>query len=170
MIISLVKESEISCLVDLVLETFTSTFAAVNSQTNINKYVSSNLSYQAIYSEWQQSTQSFYFGKVGNNVVGYVKLVKVGQCLKIERLYVLKEFAGNGYGSQFIEYAERCAQEIEMAEIKLGVWASNFQAITFYYMHGFKATGKEEFILGDDRQVDIVMSKQIGGKYEENNN
>ena len=43
----------------------------------------------------------------------------------------------------------------------LGVWEHNPRAIAFYGKHGFRPVGEQEFLLGTDRQRDIVMARDL---------
>uniref|UniRef100_UPI0034D9567F GNAT family N-acetyltransferase n=1 Tax=Lysinibacillus sp. GbtcB16 TaxID=2824761 RepID=UPI0034D9567F len=41
----------------------------------------------------------------------------------------------------------------------LGVWEKNENAITFYHKMGFVRTGAHSFYMGDEEQIDYIMSK-----------
>ena len=49
------------------------------------------------------------------------------------------------------------AREWEADLLWLGVWEHNPRAIAFYEKRGFRAIGAQEFLLGADRQRDLVM-------------
>jgi ribosomal protein S18 acetylase RimI-like enzyme len=44
----------------------------------------------------------------------------------------------------------------------LGVWEHNPRAITFYRKFGLEVVGTHAFMLGLDRQRDLIMSVKIG--------
>ena len=43
----------------------------------------------------------------------------------------------------------------------LGVWEKNDKAISFYKKNGFYEFGKHTFIIGEDKQTDFVMRKDL---------
>jgi len=46
----------------------------------------------------------------------------------------------------------------------LGVWERNARAIAFYRKQGFEVVGEQEFMLGADRQRDLVMARRLTGE------
>jgi ribosomal protein S18 acetylase RimI-like enzyme len=53
------------------------------------------------------------------------------------------------------------AAEKRLDYIWLGVWEHNYNARGFYEHNGFKVFGSHEFLLGDDRQTDLLMKKSL---------
>jgi len=45
--------------------------------------------------------------------------------------------------------------------IWLGVWEKNQKAIDFYEKNGFVPFDKHIFVLGDDKQTDIMMKMEL---------
>jgi ribosomal protein S18 acetylase RimI-like enzyme len=43
----------------------------------------------------------------------------------------------------------------------LGVWKENHRAIKFYERWGFEIFAEQEFILGNDHQIDWLMKKTL---------
>ncbi|WP_039790739.1 GNAT family acetyltransferase, partial [Paenibacillus riograndensis] len=43
----------------------------------------------------------------------------------------------------------------------LGVWEKNENAIAFYKKMGFVQTGSHSFYMGDEEQIDIIMTTDI---------
>ena len=44
----------------------------------------------------------------------------------------------------------------------LGVWEHNPKAMTFYRKFGLEVVGTHAFMLGQDRQRDLIMSVKLG--------
>jgi ribosomal protein S18 acetylase RimI-like enzyme len=76
---------------------------------------------------------------------------------EIERIYVLSDFQGKGIGRQLLEKAIQMAMEKKASYIWLGVWEENKSAIQFYKKNGFIAFDEHYFMVGDDKQTDIMM-------------
>jgi ribosomal protein S18 acetylase RimI-like enzyme len=43
----------------------------------------------------------------------------------------------------------------------LGVWEFNIKAIRFYHRYGFEAFSTHEFMLGDEKQTDVLMKRKL---------
>ncbi|BBO75230.1 hypothetical protein DSCW_26470 [Desulfosarcina widdelii] len=52
--------------------------------------------------------------------------------------------------------------------IWLGVWGKNERAIRFYRKWGFNPVGKQPFVLGGDRQTDLVFWLPVDTRLENN--
>ena len=55
--------------------------------------------------------------------------------------------------------AEMSSQACDV--VWLGVWERNFRATAFYRKFGFVQVGDHVFMLGSDRQRDIVMARAV---------
>ena len=94
--------------------------------------------------------------------VGYMTLQMVGgsddpTTVRMDRLYVRASHRGRGLGRDLMDEAIRLGRRSGRRSLQLGVWESNTAAIAFYEHVGFKACGEETFVMGDDRQRDILM-------------
>ena len=81
--------------------------------------------------------------------------------LEIERIYVLGEHHGKHIGKQLLHFAIDIAVDKQFNYIWLGVWEHNNKAIGFYERNGFAVFSSHEFLLGDDRQTDLLMKKLV---------
>ncbi len=57
--------------------------------------------------------------------------------------------------------ARAAAQELEGLHMWLGVWERNPRAIAFYIKSGFVEVGSHVFIVGNDRQTDLVLVSSL---------
>lgn len=149
--------------------TFTETFSIHNSEENMRNYLRDNLSLEKLTEEMKNPGSSFYFAKMKDEVIGYLKL-NVGAAqnewkeetgLEIERIYVLKEYHGCKIGQILFEKAISIALTLEMKYVWLGVWEKNERAIAFYTKNGFKVVDHHLFKLGDDVQTDYLMKMEL---------
>ncbi|KAK2942485.1 putative polyamine N-acetyltransferase [Blattamonas nauphoetae] len=81
--------------------------------------------------------------------------------LEIERIYVRSEFKRRGIGKFLVEYAEKISREAGCSSMRLWVWGQNFGALAFYKSMGFVQTESHVFMLGNDRQTALVMTKYL---------
>jgi len=150
-------------------QTFFETFAEVNTERNMKKYLYENFNTGTLKIELINPDSEFYFAILHNKVIGYLKLnfgqaqteLKDQSALEIERIYILKEFQGNGIGQILYNTALLIASKSKAEYIWLGVWEMNFKAINFYRKNGFAEFGKHIFKLGDDEQTDLMMRLKL---------
>jgi len=167
--ISLTKPSEINALQKISKETFIEAFSNQNSEENMKKYLEENLSINQLTNEFMNSESLFYFAKMDDKIIGYLKVnfgktqtdFKEDDSIEIERVYVLSEFHGKNVGKKLLDKAIEISREKNAKSVWLGVWEKNYKAIRFYQKNGFLEFGKHPFILGDDIQTDILMKLQL---------
>lgn len=164
-----VEAHEIPELRQISIKTFTDKFASVNSQNDMDDYVSKNLSLEKLSQEFSYPHSTFYFAMSRETAIGYLK-INVGdaqnECrnenaLEIERIYVDQNFQGQKVGQKLFDKAVEIASEQQREFVWLGVWEHNPGAIRFYERNGFSVFGKHEFWLGKDLQFDLLMKKNL---------
>lgn len=160
-----VTQSDIDQLQKIGRQTFYETFAAGNSEENMNKYLLEGFSIKKLNDELHDTNVQFYFAICDGNTIGYLKL-NIGQsqselkevnALEIERIYVLKDFHGKKVGQLLYDKALQIARDKNVDFVWLGVWEKNPRAINFYKKNGFVEFDKHIFKLGNDEQTDIMM-------------
>jgi len=152
-------------------KTFLETFANINTEENMRKYLDESFSTRQLSKELSNLSSQFYFAELNNEVIGYLKL-NTGQAqkenahknaLEIERIYVLQDHHGKKVGQLLYQKAIEVAQQLKVEHVWLGVWEKNFRAMGFYKKNGFVAFDEHVFVLGNDRQIDILMKKDLNG-------
>ena len=146
-------------------QTFLETFAEANTEEDMNKYLEKAFSLEKLTAELSDQDTEFYFALLNNEISGYLKInlgeaqtdVNDDYSLEIERIYVLQEFKGKGIGKALYTKATALAREKGLDYIWLGVWEHNHSALSFYRYLGFEEFSRHIFMLGNDRQTDILM-------------
>ncbi|XHR94576.1 GNAT family N-acetyltransferase [Mucilaginibacter sp. UC70_90] len=164
-----VTPNDVARLQDISIQTFSETFSAVNSPEDMAQYLNESLSLSKLSDELNNKSSQFYFAVQGEQVIGYLKLntgqaqtdIKANDALEIERIYVSQAFLGKNIGKLLYEKAVQIAQQAGARYIWLGVWEKNFRAISFYKKNGFVEFDQHVFMLGTDRQIDIMMKKDL---------
>jgi ribosomal protein S18 acetylase RimI-like enzyme len=168
-IISKATLKDIHKLQKISRDTFIETFASVNSEENIKKYLEDCLSVEVLTGELNNSNSQFYLAILEDDVTGYLKVnfreaqteLKDQNTLEIERIYVSKKYHGKSMGQLLYEKAVQVAAELRADFLWLGVWEKNARAISFYKRNGLIEFDKHIFLLGDDAQTDIMMKKEL---------
>jgi diamine N-acetyltransferase len=154
-------------LQDVSYETFNETFKNQNSPENMNAYLERAFNLKQLEKELSTISSQFFFVYFNNEVAGYLKVntneaqsEEMGdESLEIERIYIKNKFQKHGLGKYLLNKAIEIAMERNKKEIWLGVWEKNENAIAFYKKMGFVQTGVHPFLMGDEEQMDFIMTK-----------
>jgi len=161
--------ADVSFLQQIGRQTFYETFAASNSEQNMQTYLAEGFALEKLAAELQNPHSAFYFAELDHAVIGYLKVntgasqteLQAERTLEIERIYVLQAYHGKQIGQMLYEKALQLAQEAQADYVWLGVWEENPRAIRFYQKNGFVEFDKHIFTLGDDEQTDIMMKLHL---------
>jgi ribosomal protein S18 acetylase RimI-like enzyme len=161
--------ADVVLLQNISIQTFSETFSAVNTLEDMWQYLNESLSLSKLSDELNNKLSQFYFAVLEEEVIGYLKLntghaqtdVKDNDALEIERIYVSQAFLGKNIGKLLYEKAVQIARQAGARYIWLGVWEKNFRAISFYKKNGFVEFDQHVFMLGTDKQIDIMMKKDL---------
>lgn len=167
--IKAVHSDDIKELQRISFRTFDDTFREMNHPDNLKAYLDKAFTKDKLQHELEHPDSYFYFLYDNDKVVGYLKLnVDAAQTedvasdsLEIERLYVLKNYQNYGYGKKLLHFAIEFAVKENKRCVWLGVWEKNEKAIGFYEHLGFKKITEHDFMMGDERQTDIIMAHAL---------
>jgi ribosomal protein S18 acetylase RimI-like enzyme len=148
-------------------QTFAETFRADNSPDDIRAHLAANFRPDVQARELADSTISILVAECDGEPAGYAKLQRsevppcVGEASSIEiaRIYVAARFHGRGIGAALMKACLKSARTLGAKKIWLGVWERNGRAQAFYRRFDFVECGDHEFVLGSDRQRDIIMMR-----------
>lgn len=168
----IVKKVEVKDVLDLqkiASKTFEETFSSSNTKDDMQNYLVESFSENKLITELENNNSLFYFAKIDDKIVGYLKLnfgesqtEKIDKnSLEIERIYVLSFFKGKKIGQTLFNKAVSVAIEKNLTTIWLGVWEENTAAINFYLKNGFEKFDQHTFKLGNDEQIDWMMRLKL---------
>ena len=164
-----INSDDIKILQKISIETFTDTFGEQNSPENLKNYLEKAFNSKKLLSELSNPFSYFYLIYFDNEPAGYLKLnigktqsEKIGEeALEIERIYIRKKFQRNGLGNFLLNKAVDTAKSQDKKIIWLGVWENNKNAIEFYKKSGFTQSGQHSFYMGNEKQIDFIMTKKL---------
>jgi ribosomal protein S18 acetylase RimI-like enzyme len=150
-------------------KTFMETYAAGNTEEDMQQYLRTNFSAEILEAEVKNKNSRWFFAEEEGRVIGYLKVnfsaaqteIHDAASLEIERIYVYQEYQGKKIGQLLYQTALTLAQEKKLDYLWLGVWDQNTKALEFYQKNGFVPFGNHVFTLGQDKQNDILMKKMI---------
>ncbi|MDV7767486.1 GNAT family N-acetyltransferase [Peribacillus sp. CSMR9] len=156
-------------LQEISYETFNETFKHQNTPENMNAYLERAFNFKQLEKELSNTSSQFFFVYFNNEVAGYLKIntndaqsEEMGdESLEIERIYIKDKFQKLGIGKCLQNKAMEIAMEHNKKKIWLGVWEKNENAIAFYKKLGFVQTGAHSFYMGDEEQIDFIMTKTL---------
>ena len=161
--------NDLEILQKLSIQTFTETFAAVNTPDNITNYINDSFNTQQLTTELSNTNSMFYLAYSNTVVVGYLKInfgdaqteTHDHNALEVHRIYVLQTFHGKNIGQLLLNQAKKIAENNGVASIWLGVWEENYRALQFYAKNGFVVFDQHVFTLGNDKQTDLLMQLRL---------
>lgn len=163
------KPSDLETLKEISFQTFYETFEDVTAKKSIDDYTNSAYTNKNLIEELNDSNSFFYFLYLDKKLAGYLKLninnsqtePMGSEYLEIQRIYIKNDFQKNGLGKILINKSIEIAKKYNKKYIWLGVWEYNYIAQKFYKKHGFTKTGSHVFMMGDEKQTDYIMKKQL---------
>lgn len=161
--------SEAGLIADLSRSTFHDTFAAFNTEADMEKFMREKFTRQQLMAELLLPTDHFFIAWDGDRAVGYTRLrennnppaLEGKETIEIARIYAIKEAIGKGVGKALMENSLRVGRSLGKEIAWLGVWEHNQTAIRFYRKWGFERFSEHPFVLGDDVQTDWLMKKPL---------
>jgi len=159
------RESEVNVLARMAKKTFSDAFAEDNDPKDFQDYIKLAFSKKKLLSEFNNPNTRFFFVYLEKVRIGYFKLnigdaqsdLKSDTSMELERIYVIQEFQGRGYGELILKKAKQLAAVGGKSFLWLGVWERNTKAIQFYKKHGFIKFGTHPYYIGSDKQTDWLM-------------
>lgn len=152
-------------LAELARRTFVAAFEEFNTPENMAQYVDAAFTPEQVLRELEDSASTFIWAEETGIPAGYAKLrrgtardcVRGDKPVELERIYAETAQIGAGVGKTLLHTAIKIAQAEGFETLWLGVWEHNTRAIEFYHRQGFEDVGNQDFMLGTERQTDLIM-------------
>lgn len=155
----------------LAIKIFNDTFAGnpLNKPEDMRVYIAEAFSLEQTRRELADGESTFFVAEAEGKMIGYAKMqentteecVSDSRPIELSRLYVLKDFHGQGIAGKLMNECFELARNKNYQTMWLGVWEHNFRAQRFYEKLGFRKVGSHVFQLGADPQTDWVMEKKL---------
>jgi ribosomal protein S18 acetylase RimI-like enzyme len=150
--------------------TFRDAFGARNSPENMDLHCSRNFAPDIQLREIGNRGMVTTLADNAGTLVGFSQLkipsaspaVAAAKPAELHRIYVVAEWRGRGAGQKLMKRALLDAARAGCDRLWLGVWEHNPKAMAFYRKYGFEVVGTQAFMLGLERQRDLVMSVAVG--------
>lgn len=166
--IEIATEGDAAELAAFAERTFRDTYAAENTQADIDAYVRGHFAPELQRAEITDPSQRVVVVRQDGAMVGYAHLREagipapvIGRAVEISRFYVAPEVKGKGVAHELMPAALDEARRMGAELVWLGVWERNPRAIAFYRRHEFAEVGMQTFTMGSDVQHDLVMARRL---------
>lgn len=150
----------------LAREAFSQTYGPYNSEADLAAHLEKTYSSQVIEANLQAAGCQYVLARVDGHAAGFGLLAFGSHCsvitadnpAEIKHLYVLEAFQRLRLGWRLMDRLKQAAVDAGSDVLWLGVWQEAHWARRFYERYGMSEAGTMTFMLGSDRQTDIVMS------------
>jgi diamine N-acetyltransferase len=151
-------------------ELFTTAFGAQNDPNDLRAHLAKTFSPAAQRAELAETDRVIWIAESTDRApAGYAMLkrgaessaVTANHPAEIQRFYVAPAFQGRGLAQELMSTCVEQAHEWGCDAVWLGVWELNPRAIAFYEKSGFRKVGRQDFMVGSDRQHDHVMARTL---------
>ena len=157
-------------LSELAERTFRDAFSSTNTEENMNLHCARAFSPALQLAEISNPHIVTLVAQSRAGLVAFAQLhlrsetpacVSAPRAVELHRIYVDKSFHGTGLAVDLMEKVIRIAEQHGAGAVWLGVWEHNPRAIRFYQRSGYVEAGDHVFVMGTDRQRDIVMVRSL---------
>lgn len=166
--IAIATLSDAELIADISRETFYESFAAQNTKSDMDKFMSEQFTKEKLMAEVGENGNHFLIAMEADIIAGYAKLkdgtnsdLQSDNAIEISRIYAGTSFIGKGVGKGLMKASIAMARSMKKDYIWLGVWEHNHRAIDFYTKFGFSKFSEHDFLLGDDLQRDWLMQFKV---------
>ena len=168
-VIRTAEPADAQYLAELGARTFHAAFAATNNPADIDAYVSEAFSDDTILQELNDPHSVFLLAVANDTNIGYAKICKGAppDCvdgpkpIELKRIYVDASKQSGGIGTTLMQAVFDYARDEGYGTVWLGAWEKNPDACRFYERQGFSPVGTKYFMVGNNRQNDIVMRRLL---------
>lgn len=161
--------TDAAALAMLGARTFVATYAGDTPAEALHAHVRAHFAASLQARELADPALSYLVAEADGQLVGYAlsrttpapDVVRAATPLELARLYVDEDAQGGGVGSALLAAVTTKALAGGHDALWLTVWERNLRAITVYRRWGFSDVGSVAFGLGDEQQVDRIMTLLI---------
>lgn len=161
--------ADAAALARLAEETFRGTFAADNTSEDMEAHCASAYGTAIQRAEIEDGAiDTLVAAAADTELIAYAQLrpgapprVTIPAPIELWRFYVAASHHGRGLAQRLMNEVIDRARRRGARTLWLGVWERNLRAQKFYRKCEFVEIGSHTFVLGQDRQTDLVMAHFI---------
>lgn len=151
------NKTDAQAILDIAIPSFLDAHGHSAEKSEIETYVKTNFSLNAIEKELDSNGNIFFISSVQNRICAYSKIslnqsnenIKSEALTKLERLYVHPSEYGKGIALELLQANIQFSKQNSQKGMWLHVWTENKRAISFYRKMGFEVIGNYDFKVSD---------------------
>jgi GNAT superfamily N-acetyltransferase len=131
---------------------------------NIASFIDTNLSAERFAEYLADPRRAIITAAQDGRIVGYAMLIRddrTEDTAELSKMYVVPDHHGAGVSTALMERTLATAKEWGVRRVWLGVNQGNQRAQRFYAKNGFEVSGTRTFQVGDRREDDYVMVREL---------
>ena len=149
-------------LAALAARTFPLACPPTTAPENIASFIDTNLSAERFAEYLADPRRAILTAVLDGRIIGYAMLIRgVADDAELSKIYVLPDYHGGGVSTALMDLALATAEEWGAGRVWLGVNQANQSAQRFYAKYGFKVNGTRTFQVGDRRENDYIMDREL---------
>lgn len=131
---------------------------------DIASFIETNLSAERFAEYLADPQRAIITAAHDGRIIGYAMLIRgdADDTAELSKMYVVPDHHGGGVSTALMERTLATAKEWGMRRVWLGVNQGNQRAQRFYAKNGFKVNGTRTFQVGDRRENDYIMDRELG--------
>lgn len=157
------------CIGVLGLQVFLDTYATDGIRPSLAREALRGLSPEAIAARLALPATTFVVAETGGHLIGFAQLcartphpqVPEPTVAELERLYVQRNFLGQGVGARLLADAEAVARANDASALWLTAWIGNARALRFYARQGYDEIGTTYFEFEGERHENRLFRKRL---------
>lgn len=157
--------ADAAVLAELAARTFSEAFAASNTPDDLDAHLRASFGVAQQSAELADPDVRTLVALQEGRLVAYAQVrrksapdcVVIQRPVELHRIYLLRSVHGTGLAARLLRESGIAARELGGETLWLGVWEHNDRALAFYRKAGFKTVGSHVFVVGSDRQTDLVL-------------
>jgi GNAT superfamily N-acetyltransferase len=150
-------------------QTFRETFESICTSQDLSEFLAAAYSDAIQRTELSDPSRPAIVLETDGRPVGFAQLrlghrepcVTGSRPVELQRIYVLREAHGSGFGAALMEASVAQARAWGADVLWLGVWEHNDRALAFYARHGFREAGDHVFQIGQQVDRDLILVKDL---------
>lgn len=147
---------------------YINTYGSEGVSWEFSNFMDHQFSKNKIQETLNSSNSTLWVARLKQNPIGIIQVDLDKTCptsnLKypeINKLYILKQFFGQGIGQNLMLTAETELRKKGQNKVWLWLLESNQRALDFYLKQGYKNIGKANFQMEENNYRNIVLSKSL---------
>jgi len=155
-------DDQIRVVESLALAIWPDTFRGMEPDEHIEYFVKTFQSFDAISDYIRNKGFTYWLLQCDGRSVGYVAYAPEGDCLKLSKFYLLKEYRGRGLSHIMMEKTLQAARELGLPKIGLETNRRNTGSIEVYKRYGFDIIRETDRELGEGHIYhDYILEKVL---------